>query len=83
MMSGLRNTYMSKFSLCLVVTLVIIGCGKKAEEDVTQLRTESKHVVKRGENLEAILDKLSVAESRQQIITALQNAGFPFRKCFR
>ncbi|MGB7055877.1 MAG: M23 family metallopeptidase [bacterium] len=81
-MSGLRNTYKNKFSFFLLLTLMIISCGKKTEVVATPAYTESKHVVKRGENLETILDELSVADSRIEIITALQNAGFPFRKCF-
>ncbi|UCF70449.1 MAG: M23 family metallopeptidase [candidate division WOR-3 bacterium] len=43
--------------------------------------TEAVHIVKRGENLEGILDKLSVADSRLAVINALHNSGFPFRKC--
>jgi murein DD-endopeptidase MepM/ murein hydrolase activator NlpD len=81
-MSGLKNTYKNKFSFFLLLTLLIVGCGKKTEVVATPACTESKHVVKRGENLETILDEFSVADSRMEIITALQNAGFPFRKCF-
>ena len=81
-MSGSRNTLNSKFRLCLLLTLIIVGCGRRGEEVTTPVQTVEKHVVKRGENLEAILDKFSVSGSRLDIITALQNAGFPFRKCF-
>lgn len=82
MMTGLGNTLNSKFNLILLLALIIIGCGRQGEETTTPVQTVDKHVVKRGENLETILDRLSVSDSRLAIITALQNAGFPFRKCF-
>ena len=61
--------------------LLVAACVKKPEFVEVTIRTETKHVVKRGETLETILDNLSVAASRAVIITALENAGFPFRKC--
>ncbi|MGD9379682.1 MAG: M23 family metallopeptidase, partial [candidate division WOR-3 bacterium] len=81
-MIGSRNTLSNRFSLYLLLTLIIVGCGKQGEELAEPVESVNRHVVKRGENLEAILDKLSVADSRLAIITALKNARFPFRKCF-
>jgi murein DD-endopeptidase MepM/ murein hydrolase activator NlpD len=81
LMTGSRNILSNKYSLCLLLTL-IISCGRQGEEITTPVQTVDKHVVKRGENLETILDELSVSDSRLGIVTALQNAGFPFRRCF-
>jgi hypothetical protein len=82
MMNGLRITYVNKFSITVLLILTLIGCGKKTEKTATPTFTETRHIVKRGENLETILEKLSVVDCRLQILTALKNAGFPFRKCF-
>ena len=81
-MIGSRNTLNNRFSFCLLLTLVIVSCGRRGEEITAPVESVDKHVVKRGENLETILDKLSVSDSRLAIITALKDAGFPFRKCF-
>jgi murein DD-endopeptidase MepM/ murein hydrolase activator NlpD len=59
----------------------IAACARKPEFVEVTVRTETKYVVRKGETLETILDSLSVAASRAAIITALENAGFPFRKC--
>jgi hypothetical protein len=58
-MTGSRNILSNKYSLCLLLTL-IISCGRQGEEITTPVQTVDKHVVKRGENLETILDELSV-----------------------
>jgi murein DD-endopeptidase MepM/ murein hydrolase activator NlpD len=81
-MSGSRNTLSSRFSFCLFLALILVGCGRQREDITAPVESVHKHVVKRGENLETILDELSVADSRLEVITALKNAGFPFRKCF-
>jgi murein DD-endopeptidase MepM/ murein hydrolase activator NlpD len=80
-MAGLRNIYKRRYSFFLLLALVMFGCKKKIETAAAPVFTETEHIVKRGENLETILDKLLVASNRLEIITALQNAGFPFRKC--
>jgi murein DD-endopeptidase MepM/ murein hydrolase activator NlpD len=80
-MIGLGILYRSRFSLFIFIFLVIVGCSTEPEFIITTIITETKHVVEKGENLETILDKLSVAESRADIIAALHKAGFSFRKC--
>ena len=81
MTSGSRITYKHKFSILISVVLILLSCAREPQKVEEPVITESRHIVKRGENLETILDGLSVAECRVAIITALKNAGFPFRKC--
>ena len=80
-MSGSEITYKHKFSALILVVLILVSCSRAPQKADEPIITESKHIVKRGENLETILDEFSVAECRSIIITALKNAGFPFRKC--
>ena len=82
-MNGLGTLYRIRYSVfvSVILTLIIGGCGRKEDKKSAPTVTETVHVVKRGENLETILDKLSVADCRLSVITALNNAGFPFRKC--
>lgn len=77
------NLYRIRYSVLVstILTIIITTCGKKEDTKSAPVATEVVHVIKRGENLETILDKLSVADCRQSVITALQKAGFPFRKC--
>lgn len=79
-MNGLRIIYRARFRLFLLL-LVIAGCSKKTGSVETPAPVESVHVVKKGENLESILDRSELAEHRPAIISALQRSGFPFRKC--
>ena len=65
---------MNKFNLLLIAIVLIASCGRKTV-------TETTRVLKQGDNFEAILNDLSAADCRQAIITALQDAGFSFRKC--
>ncbi len=81
MMNGSKNIYKNSCSCFLLLLLLVIGCKKEAEVTAPTY-TESRHVVKRGENLDAILDRLSVTPDRMEIINALTHAGFPFRKCY-
>jgi murein DD-endopeptidase MepM/ murein hydrolase activator NlpD len=83
MTNGSRIMYKARSSLFFLLCLLffIATCSKKTEVIEAPVFVEAKHVVKSGENLETILDKLSVADSRLTIISALQNSGFPFRKC--
>ncbi|UCD18856.1 MAG: M23 family metallopeptidase [candidate division WOR-3 bacterium] len=72
--------YRARLNFFLLL-LVVASCARKTEITTVPIFTEAIHIVKRGENLEGILDKLTVADSRLAIINALQNSGFPFRKC--
>ncbi len=81
MMSGLRIIYSNRYSILVLIILVFLGCSREAEKVVEPIYTKTSHVVKRGENLESILDQLSVSDCRVAIISALRNTGFPFRKC--
>jgi murein DD-endopeptidase MepM/ murein hydrolase activator NlpD len=80
-MNGLRISFKSRYSIFIILTFIITGCWKKEEKTIEPVLIETMHVVRRGENLETILDQLSVADCRLSVITALEKAGFPFRKC--
>ncbi len=80
-MIGLGTLYKTRFSQLIILFFIIAGCSREPEFIITTIVTDTKHVVEKGETLETILDKLSVAESRVAIISALEKAGFPFRKC--
>jgi len=80
-MIGSGILYKIRFSQLIILFFLIAGCSREPEFIITTIVTETKHVVEKGENLETILDKLSVADYRADIITALHKAGFPFRKC--
>ena len=80
-MIGSGNLYKIRFSQLLLLFFTAVSCSREPEFIITTIVTETKHVVQKGETLETILDKLSVAGSRADIITSLQKAGFPFRKC--
>ncbi len=81
MMSGLKIIYNSKSSLLILIILAVVGCTRETDKVEEPKYTETKHIVKRGENFETILDKLSVADCKVAIISVLKNSGFPFRKC--
>ena len=72
---------MNRFNLLLIAIVLIASCGRKTETIVEPTVTETTRVLKQGDNFEAILNDLSAADCRQAIITALQDAGFSFRKC--
>ncbi len=72
---------MRKFNYILVFLVVLWGCSKKERVVPETIRTETMHLVKKGENLEAILDKMLSHELSVSIIGALKWAGFPFRRC--
>ena len=80
-MIGSGVLYRIRFSLLTTISLVFVCCATEPEFIITTVVTENRHVVEKGENLETILDGLSVAKYRADIIGALQVAGFPFRKC--
>jgi murein DD-endopeptidase MepM/ murein hydrolase activator NlpD len=80
-MSGLKIIFKSRSSLFIFIALVLASCGRKIDTTAEPIVTETEYIMKQGENLETILDNLSIAECRPMIITALLNAGFPFRKC--
>ena len=80
-MSGSRIIYNSRYSILILILLAFVGCTRQTDKAEEPVYTRTMHVVKRGENLESILDQLSVRDCRVTIISALKNAGFPFRKC--
>jgi len=65
----------------VLLFLVFLGCPEKKETVQPAKPTEITHVVKSGENLEAILDNMFSHQSTISIISLMKNAGFPFRKC--
>ena len=72
---------MTKFSLLVVLLSTVLGCSKEERVEQTTVRTENNHIVKKGENLETILDRALPHELSISIINALKCAGFPFRRC--
>ncbi len=72
---------MRKFNYLLVLLVILWGCAEKERIVPETIRTETTHCVKKGENLEDILDKTLSHELSVSIVNALQWAGFPFRRC--
>lgn len=80
MINGLRT--LSRLSLSFLPLIsIVIGCARETEVAETPAPVESTHVIARGENLEAVLDRSVIAGQRPVVINALQQSGFPFRKC--
>jgi hypothetical protein len=72
---------MTKYKYLFFIIL-LIACPKKEEKVVEPIYTDITYVVKRGDNLEKILSALlSQSDMNGSILEALQNGGFPFRKC--
>lgn len=64
-----------------LLLIILLGCPhKKAEQE--PIYTETKHVVKKDETLETILNNILSYETTTAIINVLKSTGFPFRKCF-
>jgi len=72
---------MTKFSFLIVLLSILLGCSKEEKVEQTPVRTENNQIVKKGENLETILDRTLPNELSVSIINALKCAGFPFRRC--
>jgi murein DD-endopeptidase MepM/ murein hydrolase activator NlpD len=68
--------------LPLALLLIIFpSCPAKKEAEPKIVRIESKHIVKKGETLETILDRVLPHQSTISIINVLKSAGFPSRRC--
>lgn len=83
-MLGLKNTSKRAYSyISPLVFLFALVLGCSAKEDVTEqvVRTTVCYVVKKGEVLEDILDRELPRQSTTQVLSAMKNAGFPFRYC--
>jgi len=72
---------MTKFNFLILLLTIFLGCQEEENVEQTPMRTESNHVVKKGENLETILDKKLPHELSISIIDVLKCAGFPFKRC--
>lgn len=69
-------------TIVLLLLAILIACPKKRKEVVEPVITETKYVVKKGDNLENVLKKLlSQSDMNGVILEALGNAGFSFKKC--
>ncbi|MGB3478868.1 MAG: M23 family metallopeptidase [bacterium] len=83
-MRGLRNTLKTAYShISPLVFLLALVLGCPAKKDVTEqvVRTTVCYVVKKGEVLEDILDRVLPHRSTTEVLSAMKNAGFPFRYC--
>ncbi len=73
---------MRRLSFSALLGLILVAaCGDRTEVVEAPEVREASHIMKRGENLEHVLEGLSIFASRAQIISSLQQAGFPFNKC--
>ena len=66
----------------ILLLIIFMGCSTKKETVQKPTVTETEHIVKKGENLEVILNNILSHQSTIEIINVLTSADFPFRKCF-
>lgn len=66
----------------ILLLIIFMGCSTKKETVQKPTVTETEHIVKKGENLEMILNNILSHQSTIEIINVLTSADFPFRKCF-
>ena len=66
----------------ILLLILFMGCSTKKETVQKPTVTETEHIVKKGENLEVILNNILSHQSTIEIINVLTSADFPFRKCF-
>ena len=80
-MIGLKRIHENIYKLVLVSTCIFVACGaQRQDRDISTLVTKH-HIVKKGENLEFILNTIVPRPTTTAIIDALDKGGFPFRKC--
>lgn len=80
-MIGLKSISKKKFNYLFIFLIIALWCSKEEKNDPEPIRIETKHVVKRGENLETILNKIVPHQLSTSIISTLKSAGFPFKRC--
>ncbi len=80
-MIGSKPIHESICKVLLILICVFVVCSTQNENrDVSALVTKH-HIVKKGENLELILNTIVPQPTTTAIIDALNKGGFPFRKC--
>ncbi len=80
-MIGLKPIHESIYKFLLIFICILVACGaQKQDRDVSMLAMKH-HIVKKGENLELILNTIVPRPTTTAIIDALSKGGFPFRKC--
>jgi murein DD-endopeptidase MepM/ murein hydrolase activator NlpD len=81
-MIGLKTLLRKEYNYLLLILVLLLGCPPKKEKPKEPLYTETTCVMKKGENLEAVLNKLSLSSTTvSSLLNVLQKGGFPSRKC--
>lgn len=66
---------------CNLFILLAIGCQAKKNVTYEPVVHEIRRVMKKGETLDEVLKEMLSPEHTLNIIAALKNADFPFRRC--
>lgn len=80
-MIGLKHMHGNIHRTLFIILTMLIACGTQEKKEDEVVLAEKRHVVKRGENLEFILNTIVPQQTTQSIIDALQKGGFPFTRC--
>jgi len=80
-MAGSKTTLLGKLNFLIILVLVVNVCSTKKKPVEAPIRKELTSIVKKGETLEIILDRIMPHQTTMSIINSLKTAGFPFRKC--
>ncbi len=80
-MTGLKTISKKKFNYLFFLLIILLVCSSKEEIEQEPIYTVINHAVKKGEHLEGILDDLLSRQLSTSVISVLEKAQFPFRKC--